>query len=159
MSEREKYIIVIDGQLIEVAQEVYEVYYKGKRKEKYFMQDLKVGRCTIDRETGEKIYLPSREDSFERLAEVTKQFEDDVTDVEKEVLDKIMVEDLHKALEMLKPEEKELIWKLYFEEISEVELSKRTGISRTTLQYRKYQILKKLKQILECRGYKGQLKK
>ena len=154
MTEREKYIIVIEGQLIEVTQEVYEVYYKGKRKEKYFMQDLKVGRCTTDPETGEKIYLPSREDSFERLMEVTQQFEDRYTDVEGEILRKLEVENLHKALEQLKQEEKELIWSLYFEEISEVELSKRTGIGRTTLQYRKYQILKKLKQILEREGYK-----
>lgn len=154
MSEREKYIIVIEGKLIEVTEEVYEIYYKGRRKEKYFMHDLKAGRSTINLETGEKIYLPSREDSYERLMEVTQQFEDLSTDVEEEVLKKIMIENLHKALEMLKPEEKELIWNLYFEGVSEVELSKRTGIGRTTLQYRKYQILKKLKQILECGGYK-----
>ena len=54
---------------------------------------------------------------------------------------------MHKPKE--KEEEKELIWRLYFEGISEVELSKRTGVGRTTLQYRKYQILKKLKNMLE----------
>ena len=148
MNENKKYI-AMDGKLIEVTQEVYEAYYRGLRKEKYYMHDLKVGRSKVDPQTGEKILLPSREDSFERLLEVTQQFEDGYTNVEGEVLHKMEVEMLHKALEQLKQEEKELIWSLYFEGISEVELSKRTGVGRTTLQYRKYQILKKLKNILE----------
>lgn len=146
---QDKKVIVIDCKLIEVTPEVYEVYYKSLRKERYIMQDLKVGRSKIDPKTGEKILLPSREDSYERLLEVTQQFEDKVTDVEEEVLHKMLLENLHRALDQLKPEEKELIWNLYFEEISEVELAKRTGIGRTTLQYRKYQILKKLKCMLE----------
>ena len=74
MKDREKYIIVIDGQLIEVTKEVYEVYYKGRRKEQYIMHDLKVGRSRINPVTGEKEYLPSREDSYDRLRDVEKQF-------------------------------------------------------------------------------------
>lgn len=81
------------------------------------------------------------------MLEVTQQFEDKVTDVEEEVLHKMLFENLRRALDQLKPEEKELIWNLYFEEICEVELFKRTGIGRTL--YRKYQILKKLKCMFE----------
>ena len=34
MKEREKYIIVISGEAIEVTPEVYEVYYRAERKER-----------------------------------------------------------------------------------------------------------------------------
>ena len=36
MAEREKYYIALDGQTFEVSRELYEAYYKGHRKEKYF---------------------------------------------------------------------------------------------------------------------------
>lgn len=38
MAEREKYYIALDGQTFEVSRELYEAYYKGRRKEKYFTQ-------------------------------------------------------------------------------------------------------------------------
>lgn len=36
MAEREKYYIGLNGQIFEVSKELYETYYKGQRKEKYF---------------------------------------------------------------------------------------------------------------------------
>lgn len=41
MAEKERYYIGINGQSVEVSRELYEVYYKGQRKEKYFTEDLK----------------------------------------------------------------------------------------------------------------------
>ena len=58
MKDREKYIIVVEGQLVEVTREVYEVYYRAERKERHFMYELKAGRSRIDKTTGEKTILP-----------------------------------------------------------------------------------------------------
>ena len=45
-------------------------------------------------------------------------------------------------------EETAIIHALFYQEISEVELAKKLGIARTTLQSRKYKILEKLRKLL-----------
>mgnify|MGYP003156161086 CR=1 FL=1 len=133
MAEREKYYIGLNGQIFEVSKELYETYYKGQRKEKYFTYDLKQEHTRVDKETGEMIVVPSREDSYERLLEAEKQFAE---------------EKLNEALHTLTDEETAIIHALFYQEISEVELAKKLGIARTTLQSRKYKILEKLRKLL-----------
>lgn len=148
MAEREKYYIGLNGQAYEVSRELYEVYYKGQRKEKYFTHDLKQERTKVDKETGERIVIPSREDSYERLLEAEKQFAEETEDIEDAAIRAVMLERLKEALHILTFEEKEIIYALFYQEISEVELAKKLGIARTTLQSRKYKILEKLKKFL-----------
>lgn len=68
--------------IFEVSKELYETYYKGQRKEKYFTHDLKQEHTKVDKETGEMIVIPSREDSYERLLEAEKQFAEETEKVE-----------------------------------------------------------------------------
>ena len=148
MAEREKYYIGLNGQTFEVSRELYEAYYKGQRKEKYFTHDLKQEHIKVDKETGERIIVPSREDSYERLLEAEKQFAEDVEDVEDAAVRAVMLEKLNEALHTLTDEEVAIIHALFYQEISEVELAKKLGIARTTLQSRKYKILEKLRKLL-----------
>ena len=147
MAEKERYYIGINGQSVEVSRELYEVYYKGQRKEKYFTEDLKRGHTKINHNTGETIVVPSREDSYERLIEAEKQFIDGIESVEDIVIRMIMLEKLKKVLTKLNDEEMKIIHALFYQEISEAELAKQLGIARTTLQSRKYKILEKLKKL------------
>ena len=82
MAEREKYYIGLNGQTFEVSKELYEAYYKGQRKEKYFTHDLKQEHIKVDKETGGIIVISSREDSYERLLEAEKQFAEEAENVE-----------------------------------------------------------------------------
>lgn len=148
MAEREKYYIGLNGQTFEVSRELYEAYYKGQRKEKYFTHDLKKEHIKVDKETGERIIIPSREDSYERLLEAEKQFAEDAEDVEDVAVRAVMLEKLNKSLHTLTDEEEAIIYALFYQEISEAELAKKLGIARTTLQSRKYKILEKLKNLL-----------
>ena len=148
MKEREKYIIVISGDAIEVTPEVYEVYYRAERKERHFMYELKAGRSRIDKVTGEKIFLPSLEDSYDRLVEASMQFDDHMYNLEEEVLSNLMVERLNQAIAALIVEEAEIIRKLYYEEVSEVKLAEMLGVPRTTLRDKKMRILEKLHRML-----------
>lgn len=148
MSEKEKYIILIQGKLVEVTKEIYDVYYHHRRKEKYFMHDLKAGRRRMDKGTGEIVLLPSIEDSYDRLRDADLQFADNMN-VEDEVIQKVMCEKLHAAIKKLSREEAELIWYIFFQQIGETELSRMYGVPRTTLQGRKNKILKKLKKFME----------
>lgn len=148
MKEREKYIIVISGEAIEVTPEVYEVYYRAERKERHFMYELKAGRSRTDKVTGEKIFLPSLEDSYDRLVEASLQFGNYTYDLEEEVLSNLMIERLKQAIAALSVEEVEIIRKLYYEEVSEVRLAEMLGIPRTTLRDKKMRILEKLHRML-----------
>ena len=134
--------------IIKVSKELYETYYKGQRKEKYFTHDLKQEHTKVDKETGEMIVVPSREDSYERLLEAEKQFAEETEKVEDVAVRAVMLEKLNEALHTLTDEETAIIHALFYQEISEVELAKKLGIARTTLQSRKYKILEKLRKLL-----------
>lgn len=67
-------------------------YYKGQRKEKYFTHDLKQEHTKVDKETGEMIVIPSREDSYERLLEAEKQFAEKTEKVEDVAVRAVMLE-------------------------------------------------------------------
>ena len=136
------------GQIFEVNKELYDTYYKGRRKEKYFTYDLKQEHTRVDKETGEMIVVPSREDSYERLLEAEKQFAEEVENVEDVAVRAVMMEKLNEALHTLTDAETAIIHALFYQEISEVELAKKLGIARTTLQSRKYKILEKLRKLL-----------
>lgn len=68
--ERANYYLYINGQAVPVSEQVYRVYQHYERKEEYFSYDLKTEKFQKDTAT----FLPSREDSFERLLETDRQF-------------------------------------------------------------------------------------
>ena len=51
-----------------VSREIIEVLEKSDRQMEYLQYDIKVERCRIDSVSGAVTYLPSREDSYERLS-------------------------------------------------------------------------------------------
>lgn len=133
MAEREKYYIGLNGQIFEVSKELYETYYKGQRKEKYFTHDLKQEHTKVDKETGEMIVIPSREDSYERLLEAEKQFAEETEKVEDVAVRAVMLEKLNEVLRTLTDEETASIHALCYQEISEVELAKKIRNSQNNL--------------------------
>lgn len=92
--------------------------------------------------------LPCREDSYERLLEAEKQFAQDALDVEDIAVRTVMLESLNKAIHSLHEDEAKIIFSLFYQEKSEVELARELGIPRTTLRSRKEKILEKLKKLL-----------
>ena len=77
-----------------------------------------------------------------------KQFAEDAEEVEDAAVRAVMLERLNEALHTLTGEEAAIIHDLFYKEISEVELAKKLGIARTTLQSRKYKMLEKLRKLL-----------
>ena len=61
----------------------------------------------------------------------------------------IFVNKLAQCIGKLMGEEQFLIHELFYKQKSEVELAKETGISRTTIQSKKYRLLTKLKKMIE----------
>lgn len=98
---------------------------------------------------GVQPYVPSKEDSLERLVYSAKcQFADDAEGVEDAVIRKDDLFRLHAALDQLSEEERSLIHALFFDERSERELEEMMGIHRMTIHNRKIRILQKLKKML-----------
>ena len=143
------FFISIDGQQIEVSREIYLTYYRSKRRERYYGHDIKIERAVYDEAGNISGYMPPKEDSLERLIESSMEFPSGQKSVEATVIDKIMVEGLHKALDKLSMSERELIHALYFQGMTEREYAEKTGISKTALHARKIKVLASLKNLLE----------
>ena len=143
--EKANYYLYIDGQAVPVSEEIYRVYQHYERKEKYFSYDLKTEKFQKETAT----FLPSREDSFERLLEQDKQFAASGVSVEKQAVSSVWLEEL---LQCLSADERVILHKLYFEDKSERNVSIELGISKTALHHRKVKLLQKLKKILENMG-------
>jgi DNA-directed RNA polymerase specialized sigma24 family protein len=132
-----KYFIPVDGKYYETTKEVYEVYYQMDRRERYLEErDLKKGIINF----GD---IDNEDYSAEEI------ISDKDTDIEEEVINKILIKTVLEAIMTLDEEEKWLIQELFFYGKSEVVLSQETGVARTTLQSKKYKAFEKIKKIMK----------
>ena len=143
--ERANYYLYIDGQAVSVSEQVYRAYQHYERKEEYFFYDLKTEKFQKETAT----FLPSREDSYERLLEKDRQFAASGVSVEEQAVSSVWLEEL---LQCLSADERVILHKLYFEGKSERNVSIELGISKTALHHRKVKLLQKLKNFLENMG-------
>lgn len=128
---------------------IIEALEKSDRKMEYQQYDLKVERCYIDSLSRTVTYIPSREDSYERLLEENRQFASEIESVEDAAVKAVMIEKMLSCLTLLTSEEQNLIEKLFFNGKSERQVSAETGIPYMTIHDRKVKILGKLKKLLE----------
>ncbi|HEY9161004.1 MAG TPA: sigma-70 family RNA polymerase sigma factor [Desulfomonilia bacterium] len=133
----------------DLSDEIIEVLEKSDRKMDYQQYDLKIERYRIDYAKGTVTYLPSREDSFDRLLEENRQFAADAEGVEDAAVKAVMIEKMLTYLKLLTPEEQEIIAELFFNGKSERQLSAESGIPYMTIHDRKVKILYKLKKLME----------
>ena len=131
------------------SEEVIAVLRQSERKLQYQEYDLKVERFVLDEDKQKAFFIPSREDSLERLIEVEVQFEDEDTNVEEMAITTIMIQKLRESLSLLTTDEYELILALFFETKSEREYAENKGVYHNAIHKKKLRILQKLKKILE----------
>lgn len=135
---RKDFYIKIQGELINVSEEVYLTYYRMESRAHYLdRKDLIHGKV-----------LYSNLDTEETLGE------EGIPDlnsesVEDTVIRNIMADKLHQCLSRLSKEEQDLITSLYFQEKTEVQLAKEMGMLQQTISYRKQKILKKMKKMMK----------
>lgn len=136
-SYAEKFFLPLYGMLMEVTAETYKAYYRDKRRQKYIDErSLLNGDVSYD-----------ALDTDETLgAEV---FADTKTDVEAAVINKMTVAELRKAFLLLSPDEKKLLIEHFFDEKSQVELSKQYGVNQSNISRKINRIIAKLKKFLE----------
>ncbi|MBS7527118.1 sigma-70 family RNA polymerase sigma factor [Fusibacter paucivorans] len=131
------------------SKEVINVLKRSERKLRYLEYDLKVERFVLDETKQVAFFIPSREDSLERLIDADVQFVDDETNVEDMAIEAVMIAKLKESLGLLSAEELEMIHALFYQGLTEREYAKNVGIPQKTINDRKARILRKLKKLLE----------
>jgi len=146
--EKEQFFISVKGTRVEVSEEVYLIYYRSKRRERYFEQDIKSEKPIRDEDGNIIGFHPSKEDSYERLISVGEEFASEQDSIEDMVFGRIMSDKLHEALDRLPDDERALINTLFFDGMTERQAAAMLGLSQKGVNKRKAKILKKLKKIL-----------
>jgi RNA polymerase sigma-70 factor (ECF subfamily) len=89
-----------------------------------------------------------RHNSIFTMEEKGHQLKDDSCNIEVDLEEKERTENLKRALEKLLPQQRDLIQKVFYEELSIVEIAKQEGVSEAAIRNRLKKIYKKLKKIL-----------
>lgn len=145
MSEN-KYYIYINGSKVAVSKELYDYDRQSERKITYSEVDRKTERFKVDRENLKAEFIPSLEDSLDRLSEIGEQFAEKNSDFSGYAEIRI---DLRQALERLSHNERELIYKLFFLCQTEREIADELGIYHNAVHKKKLAILAKLHKFLK----------
>ena len=124
----------------EAGEEVIELLRTTERKMQYQEYDLKTEQTVINQEDQTITTIPSREDSFERLADQEMQFAGESESVEETVLRRLQYAELHKAISLLSDDERELVDRLFFQGQTEREAAAEMGIYRNAVHKRKNRI-------------------
>jgi len=127
-----EYFIVIDGEKIPVSEEIYRAFKRPLWAERKRRQVRAEHERSLDMFMDEGLDIPSEDALVDEIVE-----------------DKLMLDMLFAALAELTDDERGLIDALFFEEKSEREVAKETGVPRKTLAYRKNKVLEKLRQLIE----------
>lgn len=133
---RDKYFINLNGQKIEVSQEVYYAWYGGERQERYQEEkdsdfDVKPFSALGTEDT----------DILEILASTD--------DVQGETESRMIKEELTAAMGQLTSEDRQLIYDLFYQEKTLTSIAKEKGVSVEAVWLRKKGILKKLRNYFE----------
>ena len=143
------YISEFRRNLTEISDEVKSVLKITARKMKYQEYDLKAERIVVDEEKQTIAFIPSKEDSYERLLQMAEQFKDETSDVEEEVIKKMEIQVLYSSIRLLSADEQQLLLKIFVEERTERELAEEYGVSQNMINKRKQNILGKLKKMMK----------
>lgn len=137
-----KNLIFVDGQAVEVTDEVFVAYSQMDRHERYQEEQREDMVLSLERFAEDNMKLEFLTSDYVPSAEET------VLAAEMEQERQALLRLLSEALEQLTESEYELMRALYFEGISLREYCRIKGIPTMTQHYRLQQVLKKLKNIL-----------
>lgn len=132
-----KRFIPVQGMLLEVSEAVYTEFYREKERNRYLDKlDEKNGLVSLESVIEA---VKKRENSISALAE-------SIVDI---VIENLLRDKLRGALNQLTVEEQELVYQLYYRNLTEREVAKKLRISQVAVNKRKHRILEKLKKIME----------
>lgn len=133
----DKRFIPVQGMLLEVDEQTYKEFYRDKERNRYLKKlDIENSLCSIDALDNED------NNGIDFISDTSK-------DIAEAVSDKLMLDKLRECLFLLSDDDRKLIIQHYFEEVTEVELSKEYGVSQQAISKRLRKIREKLKRMIE----------
>ena len=141
MADKEKYMIKVEGNLIEVSPDVYYAYFRMERQERG--QEEKKQRNAVV--------------SYDVLDTEETTGVDAMPDLispspEQQIITGEIYDVLHRAVDALPRAERELIKAIFFEGLTEQQYALASGASQQGVSYRLRKILSKLKMFLNFIG-------
>ena len=141
MADKEKYMIKVEGKLVEVSSEVYYAYFRMERQERW-QEEKQQGHAVVSYDAlddGETV-------GVEVVPDLT------TPSMEEAVMTREIHEKLHRALDALPKAERELIQAIYFDGFTEKEYAVSSGLSQQGVSYRLRKILSKLRTFMDFMG-------
>ena len=141
MADKEKYMIKVEGKLVEVTPDVYYAYFRMERQERW-QEEKQQGHAVMSYDAlddGETV-------GMEVVPDLT------TPSMEEAVMTREIHEKLHRALDALPKAERELIQAIYFDGFTEKEYAVSSGLSQQGVSYRLRKILSKLRIFMNFMG-------
>ena len=141
MADKEKYMIKIQGDLIEVSEDVYYAYFRMERQERW-QEEKKQDHDVVSYDAldnGETVGAEAIQDM-------------NSPGMEELVIANELKERLHNIVAALPKPERELIQAIYFEDIPVSDYAKQVGMSHRGINKQRKRILSKLKMLLDIMG-------
>ena len=141
MADKEKYMIKIQGDLIEVSEDVYYAYFRMERQERW-QEEKKQDHDVV---------------SYDALDNGETVGAEAIQDMKSPGMEELVIanelkERLHNIVSALPKPERELIQAIYFEDIPVSDYAKRVGMSHRGINKQRKRILSKLKMLLDIMG-------
>ena len=141
MADKEKYMIKVEGKLVEVTPDVYYAYFRMERQERW-QEEKQQGHAVMSYDAlddGETV-------GVEVVPDLT------TPSMEEAVMTREIHEKLHRALDALPKAERELIQAIYFDGFTEKEYAVSSGLSQQGVSYRLRKVLSKLRIFMDFIG-------
>lgn len=142
-----KYYANVDGKMIEITKEV--AYAMNN-----FYRSSQPRKVEIKNEKGESVEwklreIPYSETNGQDYEFSIEDFPDYSCDVEDSVISSVERRDIHKVINQLDAEERMIIYSIYFENKTQVQLAGIMGVSRQVLAYKLKTILHKMRRMYQ----------
>ena len=134
--DKKEYFLYVKGKAVKVNEEIYRAYWRITEHEKY-----------LQRKDWKYNVLPFS--VFDYDGHFIDNIVDESIDIEKIVEVKMQIEELHKALNTLTKEERELMEAIFYKEESLRSIGKKEKVSYQAISKRRDKILEKLRKLLE----------
>ena len=134
--DKKEYFLYVKGKAVKVNEEIYRAYWRITEHEKY-----------LQRKDWKYNVLPFS--VFDYDGHFIDNIVDESIDIEKIVEVKMQIEELHKALNTLTQEERELMEAIFYKEESLRSISRKEKVSYQAIGKRRDKILEKLRKLLE----------
>lgn len=141
MADKEKYLIKIQGKLIEVSEDVYYAYFRMERQERW-QEEKKTEHHVLSYDALDDSEMLG----IENVVDVTAPTMEEIAAVH-EIRDKV-----RHAIALLPKAERELIRAIYYEELTERAVAESAGVSQNKIFKQRQKALARLRLLLDIAG-------